>query len=380
MLDAKGDHGRSAAGTCGLNTGHRQRRAGRGFTLVELLVVVSIIALLVSILLPSLSMAREQAKLVKCLSHARGMAQAGLVFSQDHAGKFQISTNNVGLDKADPTRRKFEYGSHGELLAWPVALAQSANVGLQENWLWGIREVLFEEGAPVTVWGRKSKIHEEFKLATCPGDRVGISTPWYPYGDQPGMLAGPGDPHDTDAPDPGPTIGYWGALSFGINEDLVGAEVVAGSNYGAVGRYWRDPAGNPRWAQGEMSPYAGQRFQGNLDLVHDPSSILLLVDAGPNDVDGFVAGAYDPTLNSAYANLITSAKCPGPWLEDFVGYWSNRIPSRRHVGGRVNVLFADYHGETVAPVSFRDSAYVTQKVPTKYNAKVRISPYRPTPD
>lgn len=55
----------------------------RGFTLIELLVVVAIIALLISILLPSLQGAREQAKRAKCLSNMKGIAQASVAYSSE---------------------------------------------------------------------------------------------------------------------------------------------------------------------------------------------------------------------------------------------------------------------------------------------------------
>jgi len=55
------------------------RRATKGFTLIEVLVVVAIIALLVAVLIPSLQKAREQAKIVQCASNLRTIGQA-LVF------------------------------------------------------------------------------------------------------------------------------------------------------------------------------------------------------------------------------------------------------------------------------------------------------------
>ena len=87
-------------GLCPSRATRPGRPLGRvGFTLVELLVVIGIIAVLIAILLPALSGARRAAQAVKCLSNLRQLGQAFVMYANNHDGYIIPSytmTNTAG--------------------------------------------------------------------------------------------------------------------------------------------------------------------------------------------------------------------------------------------------------------------------------------------
>lgn len=106
------------------------KRLPRGFTLVELLVVIGIIALLISILLPALNKARENANLIQCESNLRQMGQLAQMYASDNHGFFPYGHVNMGFDPGAP----FNHGWWDSVTwEWPDTLTLLSSKRTQDQ-------------------------------------------------------------------------------------------------------------------------------------------------------------------------------------------------------------------------------------------------------
>jgi prepilin-type N-terminal cleavage/methylation domain-containing protein/prepilin-type processing-associated H-X9-DG protein len=92
------------------------RRTPRGFTLVELLVVIGIIALLISILLPALGKARRESLKVKCLAQLKELGSYTLQYANENKGNIPKDYNYDAQYRGDP-------GTRGAHIFWAESFA-----------------------------------------------------------------------------------------------------------------------------------------------------------------------------------------------------------------------------------------------------------------
>ena len=88
-----------------------QKQNHRAFTLVELLVVIGIIALLISILLPALSKAREQANTIKCAANLHNIGLGINIYISEWKGKYPAAYLYVNQSWATGDGRSTDEGS-----------------------------------------------------------------------------------------------------------------------------------------------------------------------------------------------------------------------------------------------------------------------------
>jgi prepilin-type N-terminal cleavage/methylation domain-containing protein/prepilin-type processing-associated H-X9-DG protein len=158
--------------TSGRAAGRPARRRA-GFTLVELLVVIGIIALLISILLPALGTARRAGRSVKCIAALREIGSGFHMYSIEYKGWWPVAVHQGG-------NTQFPLNASEPEMRWPDLIARfiTSAKNPQYDDVYTVRKNSVLWGCP--EW---AKSQESDDVAFADKVRVGYGMQYYPLSD-----------------------------------------------------------------------------------------------------------------------------------------------------------------------------------------------------
>ena len=276
-----------------------------GFSLVELLVVIGIIALLIAILMPTLGRARESANSLKCQAQQRQILQAMMLHAHEHKGYMPLTgrpspgLNPISLE--DPRAEKYDYygtsPANYHLMSLQGALAPQLG-----------QKVNTESKSALEADIQQGIVRNLF---VCPSDRDG--------GRMGALAWDGGDAYN----------------SYAFNDAAFG---------------WATSVGHD--GSGMLSrPYPHSRLRGKTTKFVHPAELFLFTDGAPRSDGGwhlYCDGDADLTLRDFYVTTNGPPNNPHASNSPPPGNCCNWdvIDATRH-RGRMNVAFADGHVENV---------------------------------
>lgn len=314
------------------------KRARPGFTLVELLVVIGIIALLISILLPSLNKAREAARTIKCASNLRTIGQGLALYQVDSKGFYPAAYMYKGSYQTGGTPLTPYEG----YIHW-------------SSYLYGTKAKGNNDGMFRTVegWG----------AFVCPSMTNGGLPPTNTFA---------GNNAFGLANDAGPTIVDDQAprLSYTVNEAIMGRNKFRIGDDGNTQRVYRWVNGAviknssnvilaTEWTQNEQMVVGSGRINGGANVLKSHRPVHAFKVPGPGDGYELDKQTTAPIggLPAYYRNYGSLSENPGacerytPSADRLA--WVGRIHGALSIGGtgkqdlrKTNFLYVDGHVET----------------------------------
>lgn len=307
---------------------HHLRGFTPGFTLVELLVVIGIIALLISILLPALNKARQASQRTACSAKLEQMMVAAGLFRAEHRDYYPLAGELTGgnpEDFNDTYTQKYVYWNTGPNSGFnaPANLPRgiaSITVGLRTEM--GFKFMLYDTDAQENAVG--SNATGLTQCFFCPSQATNLS--------------------DFQ------NIVTWNGALYSLPATYSNYTIISWSSY-----LWNE------YVVGYNDPYG--RLEGHATMVHKPTQTFFACDGLPqngvvNRYDGAPYGMYTIYNNFPLphgGSTIYLPNSPAITLADvftgasYSGITKGGSPSnfdlKRHQG-KINVAFCDGHVET----------------------------------